>query len=73
MSKWLMAALIWIGINVLLALVGLPAWVYLVRAPHPASISYWVSILIPNVLLFILPGGFASAVYLLIASRASRT
>ena len=72
MSRRLVAALIWIGIDVVLAVVGLPIWVYLARAPHPASISYWVSILMPNILLFILPGGLSAGVYVLIASRTPR-
>jgi hypothetical protein len=40
-----MAALIWIGIDVVLAVVGLPVWVYLAKAPHSPSASYWVSLL----------------------------
>ncbi len=72
MSKWLMAALIWIGIDAVLAVVGLPAWVYLARAPHSPSASYWVSVLVPNILLFVVPGGLSAGMYLVIASRTSR-
>lgn len=73
MSKWLVTALIWIGVDVVLAVVGLPAWLYLARAPHAPSAAYWLSILIPNVLLFVLPGGLSAGIYLLIASRTARS
>jgi hypothetical protein len=68
-NKWLIAGLIWIAIDVILAVIGLPAFIYLATGPHESSVSYWVSILTPTVLLFILPGGLSAAVYLLIASR----
>jgi hypothetical protein len=71
-NKWLIAALIWIGIDFVIAVLGIPVWVYLAKAPHPASAAYWISILIPNVLLFIVPGGLSGGAFLLIEHSIRR-
>lgn len=63
--------MIWIGIDVVLGIVGLPVWLYLARTPHPPSVSYWVSILMPNILLFVIPGALSAGIYLIIATRTT--
>ncbi len=39
---------------------------------HPRYISYWIAILPPNLLLFIVPGVVSAGVYLLIEHQTRR-
>ena len=77
MSHRAIAALIWIGIDIVLMGLAAPAIFLvfvpgLVRAWSRHDIADMVYLLAPNVTLMIVPGGIAAGSYLFIASRVSR-
>ena len=39
---------------------------------HPRDVSYWIAILPPNLLLFIVPGALSAGLYLLIEHQTRR-
>lgn len=71
-NRYLVAALIWAGVDVLLVVIALPAFLVIARGSHPASVVYWVSILLPNVVLLVVPGGLTAGAYLFVESRMRR-
>lgn len=77
MSRLSIAALIWLGVDIFLALIAAPAIVLveipgLVRAWGRHDLVYMIDILIPNVMLMIVPGAIMAGVYLFVASRIAR-
>ena len=77
MSHRAIAALIWIGLDFMLAGLAAPGILFafvpgLVNAWSRHDIADMVYLLAPNVTLMIVPGGIAAGAYLLIASRVSR-
>ncbi len=75
MSRVAIAALVWLGVDIFLGVVGAPAIVLvlipgLVRAWGRRDIAYMIDALIPNVMM-IVPGGIAAGTYYVIARRVS--
>ena len=64
MGRRLTGALI--GIGVALLFPGIPILTFTLGYRHPAwDLGTWVEVLIPNLVLLVLVGGFAGAIYLL--------
>ena len=64
--RWAIAALIWIGVDVVIGVISAPALMVFFSGTHPRDLSYWIAILPPNLLLFIVPGDLSAGRYLLI-------
>jgi len=76
-NRWVIAVLIWLGVDVLLGLVALPV-IFTIFGPgliggwERRDVSYLLSVLIPGVLLMIVPGGIAGAAYLVVATALAK-
>ena len=62
MNRWVLAILIWLGIDILLAAVAAPVIVMIVipglaRAWSNHDFVYMFDVLLPNITLMIVPGG----------------
>lgn len=78
MSQAAIAMLIWLGVDILLGVTAVPVIVQilvpgLVNAWARHDVAYMVSVLTPNILLFIVPGAIVAGAYVLIANKISRS
>ena len=77
MSRWAIAAFIWLGLDIILGAVALPVIVTvfipgLMNAWTRHDVGYMVAILLPNITLMIFPGALVAGAYVFIAGRVSR-
>jgi hypothetical protein len=70
--RWAIAALIWAGVDVVIGVISAPALMVFFSGNHPRDPSYWIAILPPNLLLFIVPGALSAGLYFLIEHQMRR-
>ena len=73
MSNGAIAALIWLGTSVVLAVLVLPVMVMLFMHDGTRwSLVTWIDVLIPNLVPILVPSGLTAAAFWLIANRVRR-
>ena len=73
MSNGAIAALIWLGTSVVLAVLVLPGLVMVFMHDRAGwSLITWIDVLIPNLVLIFVPSGLTAAAFWLIANRVRR-
>jgi len=77
MNRWAVAGLVWLGIDIVLGVMAAPVVIAIfipgaLRAWSDHDLGYVFSVVAPNLVLMIVPGGIAAAAYLFVVNKVGR-